>query len=127
MLSRPDPQDPGASTAETTDCFDVHVELFISARDIFRYVTDLDGLFVPDFTQELQRQVHHFGSDPFNVTLPDVRFTSQLILQMTQAFSDLLVDVYCYKAPHGSINLLKLSNVPQRFQFFINVCFVRRS
>jgi hypothetical protein len=93
------------------DRFDVQIEAFIPARNVSGYVADIHGLLIFNFAQELQRQVYRLGIHPFCVAFLNISFALQLVLQVGQGFSDLLVDIYCYKAPHVTLDTLKLCNV----------------
>jgi hypothetical protein len=93
------------------DRFDVQLESLVPARNFPGYIADIYDLLVFNFAQELQRQVYSLGIHPLGVAFLNISFALQLILQVGQGFSGLIVDIYCYKAPHVTLDTLKLCNV----------------
>jgi hypothetical protein len=109
ILPRADPQDSGTRAAEMAHLFDIQLKTLMPARNVSGYVTDINGLLIFDLSQELQRQVHRFRLHPFDVPFSDVRFASQFVLQIDQAFSDVLANIYRYEYTHKDLS-------PQRTQ-----------
>jgi hypothetical protein len=102
-----DPYHSGTSAAETADGLYVEIEGFVLTGSFSHYIADLNSLFVFDFAQELERQVHGIVVDPFDVAFFDVSFALQLLLEVAQDFFDLFINIYGYEDSHAKYPLLK--------------------
>jgi hypothetical protein len=104
ISSTANPDNPRTFAPETTDRLDIKLKALAPVCNIFDYVADLRNFLIFDFSQELQGQVHCFGTDPLDVAFFDVKLALQLPLKVAQGFSYAPVNVYRYEDSHSNIS-----------------------